>query len=339
MVTLPNKYCMMSQSDYIKEIARLALANDQNHLREALYDFVDYSQKNNRSKFAAQLQSIIKDSTRKEEIGKLKEICTSQDIDSNSDNIILQTVMSSFQMKDLICTPDVKEEFEYFIKERKSAESLHDMSIPVSNKIILHGPSGCGKTLAAYVLAGELQQPLIIVNLGAVVSSKLGETSKNLTKIFKKACYEKAIILLDEFDSLGKIRDYDQDHGEMKRVVNTILQLFDFMSQNSIIIAATNQLQMIDDALIRRFDLSLKLDFPQIDQIKSLIDRTINGRFTFDNSELKDSIIEDCHNISYYVIKRTLLNAIKRTILDGYTDNIIQTQIWKKLISSEIKEG
>ena len=58
-----------------------------------------------------------------------------------------------------------------------------------------------------------------------------------------------------------------------------------------------------------------------------------------DNSELKDSIIEDCHNISYYVIKRTLLNAIKRTILDGHTDNIIQTQIWKKLISNEIKEG
>ena len=329
----------MSQFDYIKEIARLALANDQNHLREALYDFVDYSQKNNRAKFAAQLQSIIKDSTRKEEIGKLKEIYTNQDIDSNSDNIILQTVMSSFKMKDLICTPDVKEEFEYFIKERKAAESLHDMSIPVSNKIILHGPSGCGKTLAAYVLAGELQQPLIIVNQGAVVSSKLGETSKNLTRIFKKACHEKAIILLDEFDSLGKIRDYDQDHGEMKRVVNTILQLFDFMSQNSIIIAATNQLQMIDDALIRRFDLSLKLDFPQIDQVRSLIDRTINGRFTFDNSELKDSIIEDCHNISYYVIKRTLLNAIKRTILDGHTDNIIQTQIWKKLISNEIKEG
>lgn len=134
---------------------------------------------------------------------------------------------------------------------------------------------------------------------------------------------------MDEFDSLGKIRDYDQDHGEMKRVVNTILQLFDFMSQNSIIIAATNQLQMIDDALIRRFDLSLKLDFPQADQVRSLIDRTINGRFTFDNIELKDSIIEKCHGISYYIIKRTLLNAIKRTILDGHTDNIIQTQIWK----------
>lgn len=181
----------MGQSDYIKEITRLALANDKNHLLETLYEFVDYSQKNNRAKFAAQLQSIIKASARKEEIGKLKEIYNSQDMDNNSDNIILQTVISSFQMKDLICLPEIKEEFEYFIKERKAADSLSDMNIPVSNKIILHGPSGCGKTLAAYVLAGELQQPLIIVNLGAVVSSKLGETSKNLTKIFKKLAMKK----------------------------------------------------------------------------------------------------------------------------------------------------
>lgn len=71
----------------------------------------------------------------------------------------------------MICTPEIKEELEYFIKERKAAESLLDMSIPVSNKIILHRASGCGKTLAAYILASELQQPLIIVNLGAVVSN------------------------------------------------------------------------------------------------------------------------------------------------------------------------
>ena len=119
MVTLPNKYCIMSQFDYIKEIARLALANDQNHLREALYDFVDYSQKNNRAKFAAQLQSIIKDSTRKEEIGKLKEIYTNQDIDSNSDNIILQIVMSSFKMKDLICTRTSKKSLNILLKNVK----------------------------------------------------------------------------------------------------------------------------------------------------------------------------------------------------------------------------
>lgn len=74
----------------------------------------------------------------------------------------------------------------------------------------------------------------------------------------------------------------------MKRVVNTILQLFDFLTQDSIVIAATNQIQMIDEALIRRFDLSIKLDYPQTNQITTLVDNTLkNGQFIFDNTELK----------------------------------------------------
>ena len=106
------------------------------------------------------------------------------------------------------------------------------------------------KDIKCLCIGWRIERPLIIVNLGTIISSRLGETSKNLTQIFKTAVQEKAIVLLDEFDSLGKIRDYDQDHGEMKRVVNTILQLFDFVSQDTIIIAATNQLQMIDEALL-----------------------------------------------------------------------------------------
>lgn len=108
---------------------------------------------------------------------------------------------------------------ELFIKEHKAIELLQKFDLPVANKILLHGPSGCGKTLASYVIARELKKMMAVVNLGAIVSSKLGETSKNLANIFRKASSEDCIIFIDEFDSLGKVRDYDQDHGEMKRVV------------------------------------------------------------------------------------------------------------------------
>lgn len=327
----------MKQADYIKQMAKLALANDNARLLDLLYQFVEYLQENNRGKFATEMLSIIKNSERESSLGKLREYRLNKDFfECKAEEYILQTVMSSFTMKDLVCTQDVREEFEYFIKERKQADTLAQMDIPVSNKILLHGPSGCGKTLSAYVLAGELNRPLIIVNLGTIISSKLGETSKNLTQIFKSADKEKAIVLLDEFDSLGKIRDYDQDHGEMKRVVNTILQLFDFVSQDTIIIAATNQLQMIDEALIRRFDLSIKIDLPNSEQIHDLIKYTIKDRFVFDNEQNKERIINsECKSLSYYVIKRTLLNAIKRNILDGYNDNVIRTDIWRKLLNDK----
>lgn len=326
----------MKQSDYIKEIARMALSNDNNRLIEVLYDFISYSQKNNRLKLALQLQEIIKDTGRTEELGKLREINHRSDIDNGCEDIILQKVVSSYSLKDLICTDTVKSDLRYFIREREASDSFASIGILSSNKLILHGPSGCGKTLAAYVLAGELHQPLFIINLGAIVSSKLGETSRNLTRIFKMASYEKAIIFLDEFDSIGKIRDYDQDHGEMKRVVNTILQLFDFLNKESVVIAATNQIKMIDDALLRRFDLSVKLDYPKTEQVERLLSSTMRGRFEFDDISVKNEVVSLCHNVSYYSIKRTLMTAIKRTILDqGANSKTINTTLWKSLIIAE----
>lgn len=327
----------MKQSEYIKQLAKYALANDNDRLLNLLYDYVDYSQQNNRAKFATEILEIIKNSEReKSTVGKLKSYRLDKESESKADEYILQTITSSFSLNDLVCTPTVREELEYFIKERTQLDSLLKMDIPVSNKILLHGPSGCGKTLTAYILAGELKRPLIIVNLGTVVSSRLGETSKNLTQIFKTAVSEKAIILLDEFDSLGKVRDYDQDHAEMKRVVNTMLQLFDFINPDTLIIAATNQLQMIDEALVRRFDINVKLDLPHTEQIRVLIQKTLKNRFVFDSEENKDNIIRNsCRELSYYVIKRTLLNTIKRNILDGFDDNVIRTEIWNKLLNDK----
>lgn len=329
----------MSQYDYIKDVAKYALANDQSRLRESLYSLVDYSFKTKKVNFATQLQAIIKESRQQADKCEEFRIIPHDLFNNEANGLILQTVMSSFKLDNLICTPQVRKELEYFIKEHKESSLLKSVQIPITNKILLYGPSGCGKTLAAYVLAGELEKPLLIVNLGAVVSSKLGDTSKNLTKIFKQGIFENAVIFFDEFDSIGKIRDYDQDHGEMKRVVNTLLQLFDYLPENAIVIAATNQLQMIDDALKRRFDLSLELDTPKEKEIKALVNLTIGDKFKFDDEIVKNQAIELCNGLSYYVIKRTLLTSIKRTILDRGMANIIESSKWFELVNNEKKES
>ena len=236
----------------------------------------------------------------------------------------------------------MKNELIHFIKENNSIELLQKFELPVSNKLLLHGPSGCGKTLASYVIAGELNKPMYVVNLGAIVSSKLGETSKNLSKVFKKAALEDSIIFIDEFDSLGKIRDYNQDHGEMKRVVNTILQLFDYLPQSSIVIAATNQENMIDEALLRRFDVNLKFTLPNKSQIEELIHLTLKkGNFTIPSKTALNKIIKQCETLSYYSIQKTLINAIKRTLFKQLDDkklvHKIDVSIWSELIELEKK--
>lgn len=325
----------MSQYDYIKEVAKYALANDQSRLKEILYSLVDYSYKTNKANFATQLQAIIKESKENTQRETVNRLIPNDMYNNEANGLILQTVMSSFKLDNLICTTQVRKELEYFIKEHRESSLLKSVHIPLTNKIIFYGPSGCGKTLAAYVLAGELGKPLLIVNLGAIVSSKLGETSKNITKIFKQGSFENAIIFLDEFDSIGKIRDYDQDHGEMKRVVNTLLQLFDYLQENAIVIAATNQLQMIDEALKRRFDLALELKCPTEKEIRALVNLTIGDRFKFDNAKIKNQAIKLCIGLSYYVIKRTLLTSIKRSILDKGMTHKIESRKWLELIENE----
>ncbi len=337
----------MSQFTYIKDIAKYGLENDQEKLLMVLNELIEHSKKSKRINFALQLQSILKDTIRQQQNSGLTKVGSENYLQKVEDRevgeLILEKLTSDYTFENLVCDAKVKKELFYFIKEHRTADILRKYDLPIANKVLLHGPSGCGKTLASYVLAGELEKMMVVVNLGAIVSAKLGETSKNLAKIFRKAASEECIIFIDEFDSLGKVRDYNQDHGEMKRVVNTILQLFDYLPQNSMIIAATNQKEMVDDALLRRFDISVEFKLPTIKQTQELISLTLkNGKFTFDNKAKVVEIVKLSKGLSYYSIQKTLIAAIKRSLFDQtekakiFTSKI-STSVWRDLIIEEKK--
>lgn len=337
----------MSQFNYIKEIAKFGLENDQEKLLSVLNELIEHSKKTRKINFALQLQSLLKDSIRQQQLSGLTQLGSTKHVlrqeDHEVSEFIIEKITSDYRFENLICSNDIKIDLNYFIQEHNKIDLLKAFHLPVSNKILLHGPPGCGKTLASYVIAGELNKMMVVVNLGAIVSSKLGETSKNLAKIFKRAASEDCVIFIDEFDSLGKIRDYSQDHGEMKRVVNTILQLFDYLPQSSIVIAATNQNNMIDEALLRRFDLSIQFDLPNAKQIEDLITLTLkNGTFKFDNQTAAKKVMKACLGLSYYSIQKTLITAIKRSLFaqTEHTKPIsakISTNAWHSLVEQELK--
>lgn len=336
----------MSQFDLIKDIARYSLDDDKDQLIQRLNELVEHSMRTKKTNFALQLQSIIKDAIRRQELGGMSVLGSPRykqlEEDKEIQELIIEKLTSDYKLSDLICPDDTKKDLIYFLKEQHSIDMLNSLDLPAANRVLLYGPPGCGKTLASYVIAGEMKRMMYVVNLGAIVSSKLGETSKNLSKLFKRASEEDSIIFMDEFDSLGKVRDYDQDHGEMKRVVNTILQLFDFLPKRTVVIAATNQINMIDEALIRRFDLSLKLDLPDKSQIKELINNTLSNKdISFDDKKNANLIINKCLGLSYYVIQHSLLTALKRSLLDLKVDILpkkilINTSIWNSLVDKEI---
>jgi AAA+ superfamily predicted ATPase len=334
----------MDANAYIKDIVKFSLENDQEQLVHVLNELIEHSRKTKKVNFALQLQSILKEGLKNQETQGLSKLGSKKfflkEEERIIDDLVIDKLTSDYSLENLVCDKTIQEELNFFIKEHHCISVLNEFELPVSNKVLFYGPSGCGKTLASYVLAGELEKLMIVINLGAIVSSKLGETSKNLSTIFKKAATEDCIIFLDEFDSLGKVRDYSQDHGEMKRVVNTLLQLFDYLPQETVIIAATNQIDMIDDALLRRFDLKVNLGLPSKIQIRELINLLLKkSPFIINDKKRLTDIIKLLHGCSFYLVQKTLLNALKRTLFQqsksDYPSFEIDLDLWEELILKE----
>lgn len=150
-------------------------------------------------------------------------------------------------------------------------ERLTSLGLDPTRSAIFVGPPGVGKTLSAAWLAGELEVPLRVLDLSAVMSSYLGRTGSNLRKVLDFARLEPCVLLLDEIDALAKRRGDDFDVGELKRVVAVILQEIDSWPSTSLLLATTNHAELIDPALWRRFDLVV--DFPVPD--KELIEAAV----------------------------------------------------------------
>src|SRR5690606_23509459 len=167
------------------------------------------------------------------------------------------------QLSEVFLKDENRKVIGQLIKEHQHIDKLHKYGLPVNNKVLLYGSSGCGKTTTAKAIANALERPLMILNLSNVVSSRIGETSQNLKAVFDKAEKDKAVLFLDEFDQIGKARgNDDKDVGEMRRLVNTLIQLIDYFPEKALLICATNHLDIIDKALLRRFQLSIGFELP-----------------------------------------------------------------------------
>lgn len=169
-----------------------------------------------------------------------------------------------------------QQNIQQLIREHQFVDELTKYGLPVNNKIMLQGNSGCGKTTTAKAIANALGKPILILNLSNVVCSRIGETSQNIKQVFDKAAREKAVLFLDEFDQIGKERSNDdKDVGEMRRLVNTLIQLIDYLPQNALLIAATNHAELIDVALLRRFQLRIQFEMPTAEVLDTYYDKIL----------------------------------------------------------------
>lgn len=157
------------------------------------------------------------------------------------------------------------------IQERKQVAKLASLGLEPTRSAIFVGKPGVGKTLTARWLASQLNLPLYVLDLTAVMSSLLGRSGSNIRAALDFAKSSPCILLLDEIDSIAKRRSDNSDIGELKRLVTVILQELDEWPAEGLLLAATNHPELIDPALWRRFDLKVEFELPDRKSIKEAI--------------------------------------------------------------------
>jgi len=205
---------------------------------------------------------------------------------------------------------------EELVEENRRADLLQSYGMKPAKKALFFGPPGCGKTLAAEVIAFELDLPLAIVRLDVIVSSLLGETATNLRRVFDFISKNSLVVLFDEFDAIGKERSDSSEHGELRRLVNSVLQMMDAYQGKSIILAATNHQQILDTAIWRRFDEAIEFPIPERDLVKEILALKLRGvrrQFELEDKEILNLFIEK----SGADIERIIRRAVKRMVLKG----------------------
>lgn len=187
---------------------------------------------------------------------------------------------------DVILSGENQNIISKFIEYITNSDKILAAGIDLPNSLLLYGPPGCGKTEIAKFIAKKLELPLVIARLDSMVSSYLGSTAKNIRRLFDYVKANPCVLFLDEFDAIAKMRDDGHELGELKRVVNSLLQNIDSLGTGTILIAATNHEHLLDPAVWRRFTFKLKIQKPTADMRYLLIKKFIDDKYEFRKKEL-----------------------------------------------------
>ncbi|MEQ8303126.1 MAG: ATP-binding protein [Cyclobacteriaceae bacterium] len=219
-------------------------------------------------------------------------------------------------------------EKEYAAKERLAHHGLN-----YRRKVLIYGAPGCGKSMSAERIAWNLGLPFFKVRFDVMISSFLGETASNLTRLFEGLEGYPCVLLFDEFDIVGKTRSGSQDVGEMHRVVNILLTLLEDYNSNGILIATTNIENVLDDALFRRFDDIIEMPKPTKDEILALVKLNLSSMEKSNNIHWEE-VAERLVGFSAALVVKIARDAAKIAVIGNekiVNQNHIETSLGENI--------
>ena len=227
-----------------------------------------------------------------------------------SDSVVEE--LNLYSLDDLVVTDEIRSRISRTILEYQERELLERNGLQNRSRLLFGGPSGTGKTMTASVIANETGLPLYVVQLEKIVSRFLGTTSAKLAELFETIETYPGVYLFDEFDAIGTERERDNEVGEMRRILNSFLKLIEQPLKRSIVIAATNDMKVLDKALFRRFDDVVQFALPNNAEIVTLMQKKLEKRLAL---KVLTQLAFELEGYSQAVVCAVCQEAIKTSIL------------------------
>jgi len=313
----------MASSEQLKALIKSHISRDDGHFYSVAMQMAAHEAKLGHGKLAEELRDLIdaaKTRLGQDSSGKLVPIAsTLSNLAKPRGELanLLTVAYPANRLSDMVLDDLASSQLQRIIKEQRLLARIKEHGLSPRRKLLLVGPPGTGKTMTASALAGELGIPLFLVRLDSLITKFMGETAAKLRQVFDAIADIRGVYFFDEFDAIGSQRGAGNDVGEIRRVLNSFLQMIEHDQSNSLIIAATNHPEALDYALFRRFDDVVEYHLPTTAQAIDLI-RSRLGAFA-PKPFKKEGLAEQAEGLSYAEICRAVDESIKDAIMHDQT--------------------
>lgn len=307
----------MASADQLKALLQSHLEGDENRFYSVAMQVAAHEAKRGHGKLAEELRALV------DQAKSRRAAVTGNSPDSKTVPIskprgelanLLSVSYPKSRLGDMVLNNELALQLERIIREQRHAAEILSHGLSPRRKLLLVGPPGTGKTMTASVLAGELGLPLFQVRLDGLITKFMGETAAKLRQIFESTHHARGVYFFDEFDAIGSQRSLANDVGEVRRILNSFLQMIEQDDSHSLIIGATNHPDILDNALFRRFDDLLHYELPDETHIASVLKSRLS-RLAIKNISWK-RLASKSLGLSYAELTRAADEVLKTALIE-----------------------
>ena len=291
----------MASAEHIKGLIRAHLEQDNARFKTIVLQIAANEARQGHMVVARELKQLS------------EKLSNTNNVVQINNNPLLEMYMPNDKISELIVSNNQKIKINRILEEFKNRDKLQAYGLSNRRKILLEGAPGTGKTFTASVIASELGVPLFVVQMDKIVTKFMGETSAKLRLVFEDIKKNIGVYFFDEFDAIGANRSLDNEVGEARRILNSFLQFIEQDDSNSIIIAATNNHRLLDQALFRRFDDVIHYAMPEDDEIRAIFEKKLVKKYYIGN--INTSLIDAAKGLSQSEIISACDDCFKSAIL------------------------